>query len=85
MTVLMAAANREPGYGGVMAYDYLENWAAIPGACEYNFYALSSQYGPSSPPVFAWGLTEDLADLTTVKWTTAQELAKSARVDRQGS
>jgi hypothetical protein len=59
-------ANRNKTIQWVLANDYLMNWQNISDvAAEYNYYALSSQYGP--PPVFSWGLTEDIRNLSTWK------------------
>lgn len=67
-TGVVIAANRSPGYGEAMTRDYEKNWAPLGGA-EFNFFALSSQYGEDTPvEVFQWGLTEDLSNLTTPKY-----------------
>jgi hypothetical protein len=73
-TIIMA--NRADGYGAVMQYDYKSNWAALGGG-EFNFFALSSQYGEDTPlAVFQWGLAEDLTrSNASVKYRTMESLA----------
>lgn len=62
-------ANRLPGAADVMTYDFDTAWAPLGGA-EYNYYALATQYDE-----YQWGLTDDMRNLTTVKWTTAAAIA----------
>ena len=86
-TSMIIGVSREEGYGRVMKYDYLVNWVGIGGTiparagegatgmvgvmAEYNYFGLSSIYGPSSPEVFQWGLTEDLRNVSTAKMRAA--------------
>jgi hypothetical protein len=74
-------ANRSPQWAGAMVRDFQQNWAAaeVSGE-EFNFFALSSQYGPDLPPyeVFQWGLTEDVHNNATNKLKAVREIAAGA-------
>lgn len=77
-TATIIAANRSPSYGAAMQRDYEQNWAPLGGA-EYNFFALSSQYGEDTPvAVFQWGLTEDIGNLSTAKYESVLGMLQSA-------
>ena len=75
-TATIISANRAAAYGAVLQRDFEKNWAPLGGG-EFNFFALSSQYGEDTPvPVFQWGLAEDLGSLdTAAKYQAVCELA----------
>jgi hypothetical protein len=76
---LIIESNRKAPIASVMLYDYFVNWAPIGGSA-WNHYALSSAYGP--PPVFQWGLLEDLANTTgVVKYDAAEQEAEGTAPD----
>lgn len=73
-------ANRSPGWGAAVLHDYAANWATIPNAGEFNFFALSSQYGQDYPiQRFQWGLTEDVANTSTPKFEAVRQIVGGAR------
>lgn len=74
-TTTIIDANRAAGWGAAMAHDFAVNWAPLPGAGEFNFFALASQYGEDAPvPRYQWGLTEDVHDTSTAKFDAVRGL-----------
>ena len=72
-TGAVIAANRAAGWGGEVVRDH-GLWAASGGG-EFNFFALSSQYGEDAPAeVFQWGLTEDIGNVSTAKFQAVREI-----------
>eukprot|EP01006_Ploeotia_vitrea_P009001 TRINITY_DN21256_c0_g1_i1.p1 TRINITY_DN21256_c0_g1~~TRINITY_DN21256_c0_g1_i1.p1 ORF type:complete len:585 (-),score=77.73 TRINITY_DN21256_c0_g1_i1:183-1751(-) len=62
-------ANRAPGMADLVKLDIQKNFWDI-GGDVYNYFSLSSAYSHYG----CWGLTDDLADLTTVKYKAVQEV-----------
>ena len=73
-TSTIIEANRYGPIGDVFSYDIVNNWyhnTNVNGTA-YNIYALSSKYGP--PPIFQWGIVEDLSNLSTPKYIMVENL-----------